>query len=126
MPVTLEQLCQPSQQDLQDLHKIYADAPDWLLQDGSIEQLVATAIDQQQLWVARFNQRLLGAMLVQQKQSWHISHLCVRALSRRRGIAKRMLEVISQLAQQNNQQLELTIPTQHDYLRQWLANSNLE
>ena len=45
MPVYVESVTQPSPQDLTDLAKIYADAPDWLLAPySSADTLIAAAL----------------------------------------------------------------------------------
>jgi len=45
MPVYVESVTQPSPQDLTDLAKIYADAPEWLLTPyASAEALIAAAL----------------------------------------------------------------------------------
>lgn len=94
MPVLVEAVSAPSAQDLADLAKIYADAPDWLLAPhASGQALIETALAESRLIAARFNDRLLGAaLLARDETAWRLSHLCVRKVTRRRGVARRLIE----------------------------------
>ncbi|MEG1043117.1 MAG: acetyl-CoA sensor PanZ family protein, partial [Pseudomonas sp.] len=68
MPIVVETLTKPSQQDLQDLARLYADAPSWML--AGPEQalaLVSAALEDGSLIAARFNDRLLGAARLQRQ-----------------------------------------------------------
>ncbi len=104
MPVHLEHITQPTEQDWIDLGKIYTDAPqEWLTdaQDikGSLETLLANDI-----WfiAGRFNARLLGAMQAQKKgNNILLSHFCVRKITANRGVAHQMLHHMSKWADQN-------------------------
>ena len=95
MPVYVECPAQLTEQDRQDLLKVYADAPEWLLPPFAagaalIEQCLADG----SLRVARFNGRLLGAARLQPVGDFlRLSHLCVRALTRGRGVARRLVDV---------------------------------
>ncbi|NPZ82796.1 acetyl-CoA sensor PanZ family protein, partial [Pseudomonas aeruginosa] len=94
MPVIVETLAQPSAQDRLDLAKIYADAPDWLFAphaDGAA--LVAAGLAAGELIAGRFNDRLLGAALLRRGgDAWQLSHLCVRGITRGRGVGRRLLD----------------------------------
>lgn len=100
MPVYLEIINQPDATDLADLEKIYADYPlppvasfvDWLFdQRESGKMLVA----------GRFNGRLLAALwLRRDSEGATIEHLCVRAMTRRRGTARQLLQMLQQQAAQ--------------------------
>jgi len=78
MPVYVESVTQPSPQDLTDLAKIYADAPDWLLAPySSADTLIAAALADGSLIAGRFNDRLLGAALLQrggQQREQQLAH----------------------------------------------------
>ena len=113
MPVLVETLHAPSAQDYLDLANIYADAPAWLLVPyGNAEALITAGLAQGNLLVGRFNDRLLGAALLQrQPANWYLSHLCVRRLTRRRGVARRLLEVAQAQAQAAGQRLQLAAAT---------------
>jgi len=84
----------PQQQ--QDLQKIYADA----LPQPSADQVNAT-LAQQKIYAGLFNARLLGALVSHSEpddgnsdgyqETW--SCLCVRQVTRRRGVARRLLEL---------------------------------
>ena len=64
MPVHLEHITQPTQQDWIDLGKIYTDAPqEWLTDASDIQASLQELLDQGEWLIAgRFNARLLGAL----------------------------------------------------------------
>ncbi len=115
MPVYVECLTEPSQQDLVDLAKIFADAPEWLLAPhATADALIHHALTQGTLVAGRFNDRLLGAGVLQRgSTNWQLSHLCVRKITRRRGVGKRILEESQRLAAEAGQQLHLAAPKGH-------------
>ncbi|MGB5444061.1 MAG: aspartate 1-decarboxylase autocleavage activator PanM [Psychromonas sp.] len=90
-------LPEQSTQLLIDLRKLYQGyfAPE----DLTDEALQALIEDQQsQLFVSLFNARHLGAVKVQTTdQEATLSLLCVRDLTRRRGVAKNLLEQVEKL-----------------------------
>lgn len=113
MPVLLEQLTTPSAQDVADLIKIYRDDPGFAGQDEAhIRRLVEERLQAQSLYGGRFNGRLLAAMVVdRQSDPWRMELLCVRSLTRRRGVARRMMELIEAEAANAGRGLIATIPT---------------
>jgi len=115
MPVYVESVTQPSPQDLTDLAKIYADAPDWLLAPySSADTLIAAALADGSLIAGRFNDRLLGAALLQRgDDAWRLSHLCVRTLTRKRGVGRRLLEETQRQASEAGKPLRLAAPAGH-------------
>lgn len=115
MPVYVETVTQPSPQDRSDLAKIYADAPAWLLTPhASAEALIESALADGSLIAGRFNDRLLGAAVLQRGDSvWRLSHLCVRKLTRQRGVGRRLLEETQRLAAQTGKPLHLAAPAGH-------------
>ena len=115
MPVYVESVTQPSPQDLTDLAKIYADAPEWLLAPyASAEALIEAALADGSLIAGRFNDRLLGAALLQRGDAaWRLSHLCVRKLTRKRGVGRRLLEETQRQASEAGRQLRLAAPAGH-------------
>lgn len=123
MPVVFEALTLATEQDRQDLHKIYLDAPDGLLADqGGASTLIANG----QLVAGRFNGRLLGAArLDRQAGVWQLSHLCVRKLTRRRGVAERLLCEAHRLARQAGAELRLLAPAGHLEARALAAKLDL-
>lgn len=112
MPVFLEQVQLPSSQDTIDLEKIYAEAPNWLLPPyGSAKALLQANLHQGSLVAARFNQRLLGAAILHRGDSeWQISHLCVRQITRMRGVARRLLDELQREAAANGAGLVMLLP----------------
>ncbi|MCW3147585.1 aspartate 1-decarboxylase autocleavage activator PanM [Stutzerimonas stutzeri] len=115
MPVYVETVTQASQQDRTDLAKIYADAPAWLLAPyASAEALIEAGLADGSLIAGRFNDRLLGAALLRRdEQTWRLSHLCVRKLTRKRGVGRRLLEEAQRLASEAGKPLHLAAPDGH-------------
>ncbi|MDP3845804.1 MAG: acetyl-CoA sensor PanZ family protein [Pseudomonas sp.] len=109
MPVYVEFVRQPSAQDRSDLAKVYADAPDWLLAPhANADALIGAGIASGQLIAGRFNDRLLGAALLEQgPDCWRLSHLCVRQITRQRGVGRRLLDEAQRLANETGQPLQL-------------------
>ncbi|GFM72938.1 hypothetical protein PSCICL_39300 [Pseudomonas cichorii] len=93
MPVLVGIINSPTYQDQEDLQKIYRDAPQWLFSPFTdAAQLIETTLSDGTLLAGRFNDRLLGAARLEQTGDvWRLSHLCVRALTRRRGVAERLV-----------------------------------
>ncbi len=120
MPVTVEEIIQPSRQDREDLQKIYEDAPQWMLDDWhstdhccAIARMLDTVAqtEGQHLYAARFNQRLLAALIVdKQGDSWLIHRLCVRQLTRGRGVGGRLLLLVTQQALTESKAITLHDP----------------
>lgn len=117
MPVFLEAIVQPSPQDRIDLQKIYADAPQWLFAPyQNAEDLLEQGVAQGWLIGARFNDRLLGAALLKQTdKSWQLSHLCVRQVTRRRGVATRLTDEAQRLADAAGATLTHNLPADAHY-----------
>lgn len=115
MPVQVETVSQPSAQDRLDLARIYADAPDWLLAPHADAQaLIDAGLATGTLIAGRFNDRLLGAaLLTRGDRPWQLSHLCVRAVTRRRGVGRRLLEQARAWAESAGQPLHLAAPPGH-------------
>ena len=112
MPVFVEAVTEPSPQDRIDLAKIYADAPSWLLAPyADAAALIEAGLADRSLIAGRFNDRLLGAALLQRgAPHWRLSHLCVRKITRRRGVGKRILEECRRLAAESANELHLAAP----------------
>lgn len=105
MPVTLEIINRPDANDLADLEKIYADYP--LPPVNSLSDWLDAQRDAGQTLIAgRFNDRLLAALWLD--HNGRITHLCVRAATRRRGTARQLLQLLqAQAAQLQRPQLEV-------------------
>lgn len=127
MPVYFESAEQPSAQDLADLEKIYADAPSWLFAPhADTAALLKYALKHKLLVSARFNGRLLGAALLEKHpERWLLSHLCVRELTRNRGVARRLLQEASRLAAEAGHPLEVLIPDHQPELHQLATEKSL-
>lgn len=115
MPVIVQTLEDASYQDQQDLQKIYRDAPHWLYAPYAGEvDLIESALADDSLIAARFNDRLLGAGRLQRHNGvWYLSHLCVRKVTRRRGVAERLVNQVQKMASQAGAELRLLAPAGH-------------
>ncbi|WP_455806365.1 acetyl-CoA sensor PanZ family protein [Pseudomonas fluorescens] len=115
MPIVVEAVKDASYQDQQDLQKIYRDAPEWLFAPFSGEaELIESALADGTLIAGRFNDRLLGAALLQRHHNvWYLSHLCVRKVTRRRGVAERLVNQAQKMASQAGAELRLLAPEGH-------------
>lgn len=115
MPIVVESLTEATYQDQQDLQKIYLDAPAWLFApqaDG--QQLIETALADGSLIAGRFNDRLLGAARLERHADlWLLSQLCVRKVTRRRGVAERLVAEASRMARLAGAELRLLAPVGH-------------
>ena len=127
MPVYFESAEQPSKQDLADLEKIYLDAPSWLISPfANATALIKHGLSQNTLVTARFNSRLLGAALLDKHaDGWLLSHLCVRELTRNRGVARRLVQEASRLAAEAGQVLQVMIPADQPELVQLATEKSL-
>ncbi|VVN17048.1 PanD maturation factor [Pseudomonas fluorescens] len=115
MPIIVELLNEATYQDQQDLQKIYRDAPDWLFAPFAADvQLIECCLQDGSLIGGRFNDRLLGAARLQRHQDvWHLSQLCVRKITRRRGVAERLVNEAQKMASQSGATLRLLAPAGH-------------
>lgn len=131
MPVTIEEISLLSDQDRQDLQKIYSDAPSWLLEGlpgASRSQVIAGLLTAAaspdhhwRLFAARFNSRLLAALVVAEAgDSWQIQRLCVRQLTRGRGVGRRLLTEVVARGRAQGRRIQLDYSGQGSQ-PQWLA-----
>ncbi len=92
MPVTLENIKKPTEQDLIDLNKIYLDYPGelrWTALEKELEKSPAIT-----LYGARFNARLLAAIsFTEYENHIELNHLCVRKVTRQRHVARDLLRL---------------------------------
>lgn len=97
-----------------DLQKIYAEADprrlslggDPLTVDDFIEQAILPADN----WFAGalFNDHLIGALLVtMMPDEWQVQHLCVRAVTRRRGVGSRLMALLAAQARSRSRLLRV-------------------
>ena len=108
MPIYLEKLDSAGGGELQDLVKIYSDYPHELAANLlSPESWLEQQFSQQQLFVGRFNGRLLAAVWAKPVSGgWQLSKLCVRDITRRRGVARQLLQRLQQEADKQGWQLQ--------------------
>ncbi len=97
MPVLLEHITQPTEQDWIDLGKIYTDAPqEWLDNSADIKSSLQKLLDQDIWFIAgRFNARLLGALKARKEgETIYLTDFCVRKVTVNRGVAHQMMHHI--------------------------------
>ncbi|MCQ4348301.1 PanM family protein [Pseudomonas stutzeri] len=121
MPVIVEAVTQPSAQDRTDLEKIYADAPAWLLAPyPDAAALIDAGLAEGRLLAGRFNDRLLGAALLGEDATGCVlSHLCVRKITRGRGVAARLVAAARQRAAAAGRPLRLRGPARQLEIQAW-------
>lgn len=121
-----------SAQDRQDLLKTLADWPETLpalVPAGAdpaawLESVLADP--QQRLFGGRFNGRLIALVLLEQKapDCAELRALCVRKLTRGRGVGERLLTLLGEMLDREQVRLEchlpVTLPT-----RAWMAQYGL-
>lgn len=107
LPVYLEWVEQPSEQDWVDLEKLYKETPTaWFQALGvdSVQEYVALYQGNQKdrLAAGRFNDRLLStARLSAVDGGFEVSQLCVRSVTRQRGVAHQMMIRLAQWADEH-------------------------
>jgi len=113
LPVHLEWIESPSEQDWIDLNKLYKDAPvHWVVGNGEHPAQDYLAHKQQQgfkIAAGRFNDRLIvtAALKVNSEKvnAYFIEDLCVRALTRERGVAKQLMVRLCQWSDEQKSSL---------------------
>jgi len=99
VPVKLEHLSSPSQDDWQDLQKIWQDVPTPELQPQSLEAALQSG---QWLVAARFNDRIVGVILCSLKRDTvTLQYAAVRSITQRRGVMHQTITLLQQWAANN-------------------------
>lgn len=109
MPIYLDWLDEPNEQDRIDLDKLYLDAPEQWQQDNgqplNAHWAAAHVNPQTKLAMGRFNDRVVAAVwLIQQSETssqsyqFTLDKLCVRKITRQRGVAKQLIVRLCQWA----------------------------
>ncbi|WP_346796360.1 acetyl-CoA sensor PanZ family protein [Halomonas sp. Bachu 37] len=112
MPVTLQYVDQSvweaDAQKRLDLERIYQDAPQERIANSAtrfIEQHLAAG---HCFACALFNERLLGAVVVEVvPDAWWLSQLCVRKTTRRRGVGTRLMALMADRAAEERRVLRI-------------------
>ncbi len=106
MPTYIEHFDTLNPEDHQDMVKIHTDAPEWLQTPAQAEQWITSALSTTglHLYGARFNDRLLGAAIIDQSQEglWQLKWLSVRTVTRDRGVGRRMVAELTRFANEQN------------------------
>ncbi len=104
MPVHLEWVESPSDQDWIDLNKLYLDAPKGWISNENAQPAQNYVLQKHQqgykVVAGRFNDRLIATALLkvnsEKVNAYYLEDMCVRALTRERGVAKQLLVRICQ------------------------------
>ena len=135
MPIIVEQITEPNEQDLIDLIKVYRDFPDFSSKDeADIKQWLTEQLSapEQRLYGARFNDRLLGAACLhisptrKTDSPLNIHSFCVRDVTRRRGVGSKLLLDLKTFASTEGFQLTIQVPDMHNSLIGPLAKLGFE
>lgn len=101
MPIKVESVQNPSDQDWIDLQKIYLDLPhkaDSARDMPSFQAEISARFEQgHELFAARFNDRLIASCWLSQideNEPRQISNFCVRKVTRRRGVGQQFLQFL--------------------------------
>ncbi len=125
MPIIVEQVTEPNEQDFIDLIKVYSDYPNFSSKDETgIKQWLAEQLSapNQRLYAARFNDRLLGAACLQGLDTGTteapliIHSFCVRNVTRRRGVGSKLLLDLKTFADTESFCLTIQVPDMHNSL----------
>lgn len=127
MPIAVEYLQSLSYQDQEDLRKLYRDSPAvFFAPFTDAVQLIESCLEEGSLVAARMNDRLLGAARLQRRHdTWELSHLCVRNLTRRRGIAECLVLDAQKTAQQAGCELRLLTPAESPEVQALAAKTRI-
>ncbi|MGO2880057.1 MAG: acetyl-CoA sensor PanZ family protein [Halomonas sp.] len=116
MPVTLErvdQACWENDEQVRlDLMRIYEDAPKERVPAQAVLPFIEQHLKAKHFFAcAHFNDRLLGAVAIQEGQdrAWWLSELCVRKTTRRRGVGSRLMALLGEQAKQEGRKLRIDI-----------------
>ncbi len=115
MPVLLTVVNDKTDQAcVEQLEKIYTDAqPERLAQlpnvdsaKSFVENILQSA--DHDFYCGLFNERLIAALVVsKQDDYWQVSHLCVRSVTRRRGVGSRLLTLVIEAAKADNKAIRV-------------------
>jgi hypothetical protein len=100
MPVKLEHIKTPTDADWIDIEKIHKDTASQGLTSSPME-LSEQLADGDWIVAARFNDRIIGLLVVHQSgQELHLSQAAVRSMTQRRGVMHQTLSLLSKWAQE--------------------------
>lgn len=124
MPVKLEVITAPTDADWQDLEKIHQDTASHGL-TMPCSELQPWLTSQHWVFAGRFNDRIIGVMLAEQRQQMvYLSNAAVRSITQRRGVMHQMLHFMQRWAQE--QHVDLVIADCPEALTPALAARNFQ
>ncbi|WP_447554043.1 acetyl-CoA sensor PanZ family protein [Vreelandella sp. EE22] len=97
-----------------DLRRIYDDAPEERIQTREVTPFIEQHLHDRQFFAcAHFNGHLLGAVAIFEAddRAWWLSELCVRKVSRRRGVGSRLMALLGEKAKQESRKLRIETDT---------------
>ncbi len=97
-----------------DLVRIYEDAPQERMPTPTVLPFIEQHLSGQHFFAcAHFNDRLLGAVAIQEgdDRAWWLSELCVRKTTRRRGVGSRLMALLGEQAKQEGRVLRIATTT---------------
>ncbi|MBE0463182.1 MAG: acetyl-CoA sensor PanZ family protein [Halomonadaceae bacterium] len=114
MPVTLEHVdlarWDADEQVRLDLIRIYEDAPKERVPAQDVLPFIEQHLNAHHFFAcAHFNDHLLGAAAIQEgpDRAWWLSELCVRKITRRRGVGSRLMALLGEQAKQEERKLRI-------------------
>ncbi|MBP5978591.1 MAG: acetyl-CoA sensor PanZ family protein [Halomonas sp.] len=114
MPVTLEHVdlarWDTDEQVRLDLIRIYEDAPKERVPTQEVLVFIEQHLNANHFFAcAHFNDHLLGAAAIQEAsdRAWWLSELCVRKITRRRGVGSRLMALLGEQAKQEERKLRI-------------------
>ncbi|MCH8552717.1 MAG: PanM family protein [Natronospirillum sp.] len=96
MSVTVEKIDLNDEAQRSDLEKIYEDSPGWMRRNLESGDFIKKWLEPcSEIWGGCYNGRIIGAVgLRETDQGLQLIGLCVREVTRRRGVAFDMMELI--------------------------------
>lgn len=130
MPVVLEHITQPTEDDWDDLEKIRADTgstPDALGFRSTRQELEGTLNNDLWILAGRFNDRLVGAMLVTRRDhELELSQAGVRTITQRKGVLHQLLFLLDRWAIEHNLSIFVQAQQTPEDLQKAMARRNVE
>ncbi len=130
MPVVLEHITQPTSDDWDDLEKIRADTgatPDALGFSSTRQDLEGKLNNDFWILAGRFNDRLVGAMLVtRQGNELELSQAGVRTITQRKGVLHQLLFLLDRWTTEHGLSVYVHADGMPEELQKALARRNVD
>lgn len=130
MPVVLEHITQPTEDDWEDLEKIRADtgaSPGALGFRSTRADLEGKLNDDFWILAGRFNDRLVGAMLLtRQGNELELSQAGVRTITQRKGVLHQLLFLLDRWTNEHDMTVFVHSEDTPEELQKAMARRNVE